>query len=72
MMIKVVENFKVFVVVYFDYGLIIENIRKVLDLGFILVMIDGLYLSFEENIKIINKVKDIVILYNVLVEVEIG
>lgn len=45
-----VMNISVLVVVYLDYG-IYEGVFKVICVGFILVMFDGLYYLFEENLK---------------------
>lgn len=65
-------NIIIFVVIYLDYGLSFEKCKEVIDVGFILVMIDVLYSLFEENVVIIKKVVEYVYEKGVFVEVELG
>ncbi|MGG5460112.1 class II fructose-bisphosphate aldolase [Clostridium sp. B9] len=71
-MVNAAKNAKVPVAVHFDHGLTLENIEKALELGFTSVMIDGSHLSFDENVKITKRVKELANRYGAAVEAEIG
>lgn len=43
-------NIIVFVVFYLDYGMSVERCKKVIDVGFSLVMFDGFYYLIDKNI----------------------
>lgn len=72
-MVKVVfDEIGVDVVFYLDYGLNMDVIKICIDVGFFLVMIDGFYFDFEENVRIIKEVVEYVYFKGVVVEVEFG
>lgn len=72
LMVSAAKNTKVPVAVHFDHGLTLENIEKALEIGFTSVMIDGSHLSFDENVKITKRVKELADKYGADVEAEIG
>ena len=72
LMVSAAKNAKVPVAVHFDHGLTLENIEKALEIGFTSVMIDGSHLSFDENVKITKRVKELADKYSAAVEAEIG
>lgn len=57
---------------YLDYGLSFDFVMKVLRSGYILIMIDGFYESFENNIFIFKLVVKVCSFFFILVEVEFG
>lgn len=71
-MIFFVKRVFVLVCVYFDYVKSLKNIIRVIKVGFIFVMFDGLSLLFEENIKRIKEIVEIVYFVGVSVEGEFG
>lgn len=72
LMVSAAKNAKVPVAVHFDHGLTLENIEKALKIGFTSVMIDGSHLSFDENVKITKRVKELADKYGSAIEAEIG
>ena len=72
LMVSAAKNAKVPVAVHFDHGLTLENIEKALKIGFTSVMIDGSHLSFDENVKITKRVKELADKYGAAIEAEIG
>lgn len=66
-----VMNIIVLVVIYLDYG-DYEVVLECIELGYILVMFDGLYLLFEENLKLVKDVVEKVYVKGILVECEVG
>lgn len=57
---------------HLDHGKSYQICKKAIDLGFDSVMIDGSFLTFEENVKLTKKVVDYAHKKGVLVEGEIG
>jgi fructose-bisphosphate aldolase class II/tagatose 1,6-diphosphate aldolase GatY/KbaY len=66
------EEYNVQAWLHLDHGNSFELVRKCLDAGFDSVMIDGSELSFEDNIKLTNKVVQLAKNYDVPVEAELG
>ena len=60
------------VVLHLDHGSTIEQVEKAMSYGFSSVMIDGSELSFEENVKLTQKVVNIARKENISVEAELG
>lgn len=60
------------IVLHLDHGKTIEQVEKALSYGFTSVMIDGSELSFEENVKLTQKVVGIAHKEDISVEAELG
>jgi fructose-bisphosphate aldolase class II len=72
MMLAAARNASVPIAVHFDHGMDIEVIKEALELGFTSVMIDASHLPIEQNIKMVQKVKDMADHYGASVEAEVG
>lgn len=59
-------------VLYFDYYEDLVDIMCKVQVGICLVMIDGFYLLFEENVVLVKSVVELSYCYDVSVEVELG
>lgn len=60
------------VAVHLDHGLTLETIKKALDMGFTSVMLDASRETFEKNISMTKKVKEMAGEYDAAVEAELG
>lgn len=72
MIMTAAQRSKVPVAVHFDHGVSIENIIRVLHLGFSSVMYDGSMLSYRENIENTSNVVWLARLFGASVEAELG
>ena len=72
MMIAAAKNSSVDICVHLDHGLNYETVEKALEIGFSSVMLDGSLLSFEDNIKLTQKVVSKAKEYGASVEAELG
>lgn len=61
----------VLVVIYFDYGYY-DDVFECIEVGYILIMFDGLYFLVEENFEKVCEVVVKVYVKGILVEVEVG
>ena len=72
MMVAAAKNSSVDICVHLDHGLNYETVEKALEIGFSSVMLDGSLLSFEDNIKLTQKVVSKAKEYGASVEAELG
>ncbi len=72
LMIAAAKESKVPVAVHLDHGLDIETVKQALELGFTSVMIDASHLTINENIQMVQKVKEFADKYGADVEAEVG
>lgn len=72
LMIAASKAAKVPVAVHLDHGLDIETVKEALELGFTSVMIDASMLPIDENIAIVQRVKELAEKYGADVEAEVG
>ena len=72
MVMSAAQRARVPVAVHFDHGMSIENIVRVLHLGFSSVMFDGSMLPYEDNVKKTSEVVWISRLFGASVEAELG
>lgn len=70
--VELVKSWNYFFVVYFDYYEKLVDIKMKVVVGVCLVMIDGLYFFFVDNIVLVKSVVDYCYCYDVSVEVEFG
>ena len=70
--VKLAKQAKVPVVVFLDHAKNFEACMRALRLGFSAVMIDGSYLSFNENVKVTKKVVEAAKAVGASVEAELG
>ena len=71
-MIAMAKKSTVPVCVHLDHGETVEYCKKAIDLGFTSVMYDGSQLSYEENVKNTQIVREYADKFNVSVEAELG
>lgn len=72
LMVAAAESATVPVAVHLDHGLTIDTVKQALDLGFTSVMIDASHLPIEQNIQMVQKVKELADRYGSDVEAEVG
>ncbi len=72
MMVAAAKSSKVDICVHLDHGLNYETVKEALESGFSSVMLDGSALSFEDNIKLTQKVVNDAKKYGASVEAELG
>lgn len=72
LMIAAAKEANVPVAVHLDHGLDIETAKQALELGFTSVMIDASHLPIDENIWLVQKVKELADEYGADVEAEVG
>jgi fructose-bisphosphate aldolase class II len=72
LMIAAAKASRVPVAVHLDHGLDIETVKQALELGFTSVMIDASMLPIDENISLVQKVKEVAKRYGADVEAEVG
>ena len=72
MMVEAAKASTVPIAVQLDHGTDLETIQHALDIGFSSVMIDASHLPIEENIKMVQKVKEMTRAYEATVEAEVG
>ncbi|MFA9378623.1 MAG: class II fructose-bisphosphate aldolase [Lachnotalea sp.] len=72
LMIAAAKASTVPVAVHLDHGLDIKTVKQALELGFTSVMIDASMLPIDENISLVQKVKEIANNYGADVEAEVG
>ncbi len=65
-------NITISVVLHLDHGSSFETCKKAIDAGFSSVMIDASKYELNENIRIVNMVKEYASRFNVTVEAEVG
>jgi ketose-bisphosphate aldolase len=71
-MVELAKKAKVPVVVFLDHAKDFESCMRAIRLGFSAVMIDGSYLSFDENVRLTQKVVEVAKSLGVSVEGELG
>ena len=72
LMVKLAKEAKVPAAVFLDHSKTFELCMKAIQIGFSAVMIDGSYLSFDENVALTKKVVEAAHAVGVSVEAEIG
>lgn len=72
LMIAAAKAATVPVAVHLDHGLDLDTVKMALELGFTSVMIDASSLPIEENIQMVQKVKEMADQYGADVEAEVG
>ncbi len=72
MMVAAAKASTVPIAVQLDHGMDLETIKQALDIGFSSVMIDASHLPIEENIRMVQKVKEMSRAYEATVEAEVG
>lgn len=72
LMIAAAKKATVPVAVHLDHGMDIETVKQALELGFTSVMIDASHLPIEQNIHMVQTVKEIASQYAASVEAEVG
>lgn len=65
-------EYNLLLVIYLDYYELLVDIESKVMVGICLVMIDGFYFFFEENVVLVKSVVDFCYCYDISVEVELG